>query len=239
MVVAVPMMMVALVLVVVVPMRGFMRMAVMVLVLAMTASMIVVMVLMSVMVMRAMIMPVMVVVMVVMVVMTVTMMVRVLVRRRIAIVGLERRRHALRLDSAFLQESRDLRRVGDAQAVGENLHRHMAVAERQNEPCGLGEILLAHLEHRLDLGDDLDQPAVIEQEEIVRAQQRRHREIEFDAGALAAEHEALLLDAVLVFEQHGIDDLALGFSGANDFLGARHMGVIRFSDASADRRLRG
>jgi hypothetical protein len=235
--------------------RGVMSMAVVVTVLVVTMMVVImVVVVMIVAVMSLMLMPVMamflvimpmvmpmmmvmmviMVIMPVVVIMTVTMMMRMLMRRGVAVVGLERRRHRLRLEPAFLQQSRDLRRVGDAQPVGENLHRHMAVTERKDEPRPLGEILLAHLEHRLDLGDDLDQPAVVEQQEVVGAKERRRREIEFDASALAAEHEALLLDAVLVFEQHGIDDVALGFSGANDFLGAWH-GMIRFSDASGAR----
>ncbi len=188
---------------------------------------IVAMMVMVVMIIMTVIMVVRVVPVMVVMVMVMTMMMRVLVRGRIAVVGLERRRHRLWLETAFLQKKRDLRRVGDAQAVGEDLHRHMAVAEREDQPRAFGEILLAHLQHRLDLGDDLDQPAVVEQQEVVGAQQRRRREIEFDAGALAAEHEALLLDAVLVFEQHGVDDVALGLSGADGFLGARH-GMIRF-----------
>jgi hypothetical protein len=189
-------------------------------VLVMTVLMIMSMMAMLVMAVAMVVMPMIMVVMV-------TVMVRVLMRGGVAVIRLERRCHGPRLEAAFLEKKRDLRRVGHAQAVGENLHRNVTVAQRQDEPRGLGEILLAHLQHRLDLGDDLDQPAVVEQQEIVGAQQRRRREIEFDAGALAAEHEALLLGAVLVFEQHGIDDVARGLSGAEDFLSARH-GMIRF-----------
>jgi hypothetical protein len=193
----------------------------------MTMVMMLVTVIIVVMVVPVMIVPVMVMGMVMTVMMAMIMMMRVLVRGRIAVVGLERRRHRLRLESALLQEERDFRHIGDPQPVGEDLHRHVAVAEREDQPRALGEVLLAHLQDRLDLGDDLDQAAVVEQQEVVGAQQRRRREIEFDAGALAAEDEALLLDAVLVFEQHGVDDVALGLSGADDFLGARH-GMIRF-----------
>jgi hypothetical protein len=225
-----------------VPVRGVMGMAVTVLMLVMTVMMIMpvmtmVAVLMRMMVVVVMIMPVIMVMVVMTVIVVMAMMVRVLVRRGVAVVRLERRRHRLGLEAAFLQKKRDLRRVGDAQPVGEDLHRHMTVAEREDQPHGLGEILLSYLQHRLDLGDDLDQPAIVEQQQVVGAQQRRRRKVEFDAGALAAEHETLLLDAVFVFEQHGIDDVALRFSGENDFLGARH-GMIRFSDASGARRHR-
>jgi hypothetical protein len=207
--------------------------AMMIVAMMIVSVMVMMAVIMPVMVMMAMIMPVMVVMMMVVIVammmtmIMVVMMVRVLVRGRVAIVGLERRGHGLRLEAAFGEEQRDLRRVGDAQAVGEDLHRHMAVAEREDEARGPGEILLTHLEHWLDLGDDLDQPAVVEDKQVVGPQQRRVREIELDAGPLAAEHEALLLDAVLVFQQHGIDDLARRICAADGFLGAWH-GMIRF-----------
>jgi C4-dicarboxylate-specific signal transduction histidine kinase len=222
--VVVPMMVVAIVLVMMaVSVRAFMSVTVIVLMPAMIVTMIVLMSAMVMVVMPAMVVGMMVITM--MMVMAVTMMV--LVRRRVAVIGLEWRRHRLRLEAAFLEEKRDLRRAGDAQAIGENLHRHVAVAEREDEPRGPGEILLAHLRYLFDLGDDLDQPAVVEQQEVVGAQERRRWEIELDAGALAAKHEAPLLDAVLVFEQHGIDDVARRFSRADDFLGARH-GMIRF-----------
>jgi hypothetical protein len=206
-------------------------MAIIVGVLVMIVAMVMIVMTMAMVVMTViivvMVVPVMVVIMTMTVMMVMTMMVRVLVRGCVTVVGLERRRHHLRHEATFLQKKRNLGRVGDAQPVSEDLHRYMAVAEREDQPRGLGEVLLAHLRYLFDLGDDLDQPAVVEQQEVVGAQQRRGREIEFDTGALAAEHEALLLDAVLIFEQYGIDDVALGFSGANDFLGARH-GMIRF-----------
>jgi hypothetical protein len=226
--VVVPMMVIAIVLVMMaVSVRAFMSVTVMVLMPAMIVLMIVLIRAMVMVLMSVMVVPMMVAVMVVAMMMVMTMVMRVLVRGRVAVIGFERRHHGLRLEAAFLEEKRDLRRAGDAQPVGENLNRHMAIAEREDEPRSLGEILLAHLRYLFDLGDDLDQPAVVEQQEVVGAQERRRWEIELDAGALAAEHEAPLLDAVLVFEQHGIDDVARRFSRADDFLGARH-GMIRF-----------
>jgi hypothetical protein len=49
--------------------------------------------------------------------------------------------------------------------------------------------------------------AVVEHQEIV-VQQRRVRKIEFDAGPLAAEHEALLLYLVFELEQQRVDHFA-------------------------------
>jgi hypothetical protein len=161
-------------------------------------------------------------------VMIVIVMVAILVPMRTAVFGLERRRHHRRLEAAFAQKLGDRGVRRQAQAVGEDLHGNVAVAQRQHQPRRLGKILLAHLEHRLDIGDHFDEMAVVEHQEIVGAQQRRDREIEFDADTLAAEHEALLLDAVLEFEQHGVDDFAGALiAGAENFLGAGH-GAIRF-----------
>jgi hypothetical protein len=177
--------------------------------------------------------PVVFMIMVMPVIMIVMVMVAVIVPMRTAVFGLERRHHHRRLEAAFAQKLRDLGVRRQAQAVGEDLHGNVAVAQRQNQPRRLGKILLAHLEHRLDIGDHFDEMAVIEHQEIVGAQQRRDREIEFDADSLAAEHEALLLYAVLEFEQHRVDDFAGALiAGAENFLGAGHR-VIRFGGKSS------
>ena len=84
----------------------------------------------------------------------------------------------------------------------------MAIAERQDEARYRGEILGAHLEHRLDVGHDLNELAVIEHQKVVCVQARRRRKIELDARALAAKHKALLLAAIIEFQQQRIHDLA-------------------------------
>jgi hypothetical protein len=136
------------------------------------------------------------------------MVVRVIMLVRAVPFGLERRGHHLGLEAAFPEQHRNLGGREQAQAIGEDLDRNVAVSQRQNQPCRLGEILLAHLQHLLHVGHHFDETAVVEHQDIVGAQQRRVREIEFDAGSLAAEHEALLLHAVLEFEQQRIDDFA-------------------------------
>src|SRR5215470_13536662 len=88
----------------------------------------------------------------------------------------------------------------------------MAIAERQDEARDRGEILCPHLDHRLDVGDDLCERAVVEHQEIVGAQARRRRKIELDTRALAAEHKTLLLAPVIEFQQQRIDHLAKWFS---------------------------
>ncbi len=84
----------------------------------------------------------------------------------------------------------------------------MAIAERPDEARDRREILCPHLDHRLDVGHDLCELAVVEHQEIVGAQARRRRKIELDTRALAAEHETLLLVSIVEFQQQRIDDLA-------------------------------
>jgi hypothetical protein len=134
-----------------------------------------------------------------------------------AVVGLERRHYRLRLEAAFRQERRDVGVGRHAQAIGKDLDRDVAVAQRKHEPRPPREILFAHFEHGFDVGHDFDEAAVVEEKTIVGAQQRRRRKIELDASPLAAEHETLLLRAVLELEQQGVD----GFSGR--FAGAQHL----------------
>jgi hypothetical protein len=143
-----------------------------------------------------------------------------------AVFGLERRHHHRRRKAAFPQQLRKLGKRRHAQAVGEDLDGNVAVAQCQQETPGLGKILLAHLEHGLDVGHDFDEISVVERQAIVGAQQRRGREIEFDASPLATEHEALLLYAILEFEQQRVDDFAgTVVTGAENFLGARHEAI--------------
>ena len=83
----------------------------------------------------------------------------------------------------------------------------MAIAKRQDEARHRGEIVGAHLEHRFDVGHDLDELAVVEHQKVVGAQARRRWKIELDACALAAEHKALLLATIIEFQQQRFDDL--------------------------------
>jgi len=84
----------------------------------------------------------------------------------------------------------------------------VAIAECQNETCDRCEILGPHLDHGLDVGDDLGKLAVVEDQEIVGAQAWRRRKIELDTCALPAEHKTLLLAPIIEFQQQRIDHLA-------------------------------
>src|SRR6266849_6541730 len=125
-----------------------------------------------------------------------------------AIVGLERRRHLDALKPMLRHQRFDLRPLLQPDAVGQNLHRNMAIAECQDEARDRREILGPHLDHRLDVGYDLCEPAVVEHQEIVGAQARRRRKIELDTRALAAENKTLLLASIVEFQQQRIGDLA-------------------------------
>ena len=82
-------------------------------------------------------------------------------------------------------------------------------------------------DQRLGFGDDLDQLAVIEHQRIVGAQPRRLGEIDLDAGAFDAEHEALFHLPLRVRQDQSVDDsAALALGSRLDAGGARH-GVIR------------
>jgi hypothetical protein len=125
-----------------------------------------------------------------------------------AIIGLERRGHLDAGKSMLRHQCLNLWPLLQPDAVGQDLHRHVAIAECQDEARDRREILGPHLDHGLDVGHDLGELAVVEYQEIVGAQAWRRRKIELDTGALAAEHKALLLAPVVEFQQQRIDDLA-------------------------------
>jgi hypothetical protein len=125
-----------------------------------------------------------------------------------ATVRLERRRHLDAGKSMLREERLDLGSLLQPDAVGQDLHRHVAIAECQDEARDRCEILGSHLDHGLDVGHDLGEIAVVEHQEIVGAQARRRRKIELDTCALAAEHKTLLLAPIVEFQQQRIDDLA-------------------------------
>jgi hypothetical protein len=125
-----------------------------------------------------------------------------------AIIRLEWRRH-LGAGKPMLGDQRlNLGPLLQPDAVGQNLHRHVAIAERQDEARDRREILGPHLDHGLDVGHDLCELAVVEHQEIVSAQARRRRKIKLDTCALAAEHKTLLLAPIVKFQQQRIDHLA-------------------------------
>jgi hypothetical protein len=153
-----------------------------------------------------------------------------------AIIGLERCQQCDGRQPVLGNQRLDLGTLLQADAVGEDLHRDMAVAERQDETGDGGEILGPHLDYRFDIGHDFDQPAIVEHEKVVSAQMGRLRKVKLDTGTPAAEHKALLPAAVVEFQQQGIDAfarlrimnrgllrrLAAAFAAGDDTLRAGH-----------------
>ena len=138
------------------------------------------------------------------------------------IVGLERRRHLDAGEAVLGHQRLDLGQLLQPDPVGEDLDRHMAIAERQDEARHRGEILRPQLDERLAVGHHFGEPAVVEHQEVVGAQAGRLGKIELDAGPLAAEHEALLPAAIVEPEQQGVGDLAPGLALGENSLRARH-----------------
>lgn len=136
----------------------------------------------------------------------------VVMRRHIrSVVRLERRRQVRALKAVLRQQRLDLGPFLQPDPAGEDLHRDVAVAERHEEARSDGEIRCeisdAQFDHRLSVGDDLGQPAVVEHQEVVGAQARLLGKIELDARAPAAEHETLLAAAFVELQQQRIGDL--------------------------------
>jgi hypothetical protein len=145
-------------------------------------------------------------------VMAVVLAVSMVMRRLCQIIRLERRHQLCALQPMLRHQRLDLRPFLQPDPVGEDLHRDVAVAERHEKARGgaeiLGEIPGAQLDHSLDVGHDFREAAVIEHQQVVSMQVRRLGKIELDAGALAAEYEALLPAPVVEFQQQCISDLA-------------------------------
>lgn len=81
----------------------------------------------------------------------------------------------------------------------------------------------ARLDQRFRLGHNLDQRTVVQHQRVIGAKTHLLREIEFDAGALDAEYEALLRLPLCVGEDQRVDDItALPFGSRLNACGAWH-----------------
>ena len=120
------------------------------------------------------------------------------------------------------KQRRDRRIAPHAQPIGEELDRHVTVAEVPGEPCQCREILSAHLDQRFRLGDHLDQVAVVEHEQVAHAQPVGFAEIELAARSLDPGHRAARGAAPVQVENDRVDDTALAGSGGNHFGNTTH-----------------
>jgi hypothetical protein len=138
-------------------------------------------------------------------------------------IGLERRHHGRRRKPVHGDEFLGRRRPQHPHPIGEDLNRYMAVAEREQQAGDGGEIFRPQFQHRFRLGYDFGKPAIVEHQKVVGAQPRRRRKVEFDAGSLAAEREAMLAAPVIEPEQQRVGDFAARFPASENAMRTRHL----------------
>ena len=110
-----------------------------------------------------------------------------------------------------------------ADAIGQDLYRHMTIAEMPGEPRQRGNVCGARFDQRLGRGHDFHQPAVVKQQQVVGAQARRLMQIDFEGAALdAGDRDFLRAVALGVVEDNRIDQRTVAaFGGGKDAGGAR------------------
>ena len=112
------------------------------------------------------------------------------------------------LRTGCLQQRFNITFAAHAQAIGQQLDRHMAVAEMPRETGQRRGIGGARLEQRFGFRHHFDEAAVIEQQNVVVAQPHRLGEVELDAGAFYAEEETALRLALRERKNERVDDAA-------------------------------
>lgn len=167
----------------------------------------------------------------VMIILTVVIIVRMLVRRVSAALGLERS-----FDARGLAAKRDDERLqgvvaGKPNAIGEDLDRHMTIAERPGQPRQRRQVG-TRLDQRLGRGDDLDDVAVVELHEIVGAQRDRLAEIEGDRRALGGAMLGTLRAPLVCGEDERVDGRRVRLTGRKNFDRARHGQLRRVGRSS-------
>ena len=114
---------------------------------------------------------IMIVVMVVVAMIMAVIMMMIMARVRARAVRLERRgeRRELRRDAG--EQRLDLGIGPHPQPVGEDLHRHMPVAEMPGEPRKMREVAAANFDKRFGLDHDVDKATVIKLQRVAVAHQ--------------------------------------------------------------------
>src|SRR5579871_1277766 len=92
----------------------------------------------------------------------------------------------------------------DAQRLGHDLGRQMAVAEMPGDPDQMMRITSLDLDQRLGGRDHLDQPAVLQHQRIAAAQRNRALEIEQESQSARAGHRHAPPVTVVEIEHHGV-----------------------------------
>jgi len=170
---------------------------------------------------------VVIVIMIMIMIMMMIIVVMIMARMRARAVGLERRgeRRELRRDTG--EQRLDLGVAADPHPVGEDLHRHVAIAEPPGHASERRGIRDARFDQRFRVSHDLDQRAVVEHERVIGRKRRRIGEIEFDAGAPAGEEETLLGLALVEIENERIAGGGrTRLAGSQDFRRAWHGSLL-------------
>jgi hypothetical protein len=122
---------------------------------------------------------------------------------------LERRVDRNHLGAERREQFLDRRIALQAEALLQDLNRHVPVAEMPGKPRECRQIGRTRLDQRLGLRHDLDQRAVVQNQRVVGAEPHLVRKIEFDASALDAEHEALLRLPLCMRKDQRIDNVSV------------------------------
>lgn len=110
-------------------------------------------------------------------------------------------------------------RALQANTIGQDLHRHVAVAERMGDFRERRNVS-AHFDEFFRSRDDFNGVAVIEQQCVVGAQRDRCGKVECDGSALLSRHVAALQAALFGIEYHRVDDAPARFAGFKNLDGA-------------------
>jgi hypothetical protein len=92
----------------------------------------------------------------------------------------------------------------DAQALGQNLRRQVAVAEMPGNPDQMVRVIAADLGQRLRRRNDLDQPVIVEHQRVAPLKRDRVFQIEQKRKAPRAGHRHAPPVAVVEIEHDGI-----------------------------------
>ena len=136
--------------------------------------------------------------------------------------GIERRLDCNDIRRKSFDHRLDHRIAADAQRLGHNFGRQMAVAEmpsdaRKSEPVGSSD-----LRQRLWRGDDLNEAPILEAQTVAASQHRGFRQVEQEGEAADAGHGHSAAIAIVEIEDHRIGRRAGPLASGYDFISAQH-----------------
>lgn len=123
-----------------------------------------------------------------------------------AALGIERGFNLRDLDCEIEQQLLHSRTTAQPKTIAENLHRHVAVAQKPSDARERRKVGRAHFEQRLGLGDNFDQTSILEDQYVVGTQPNWGFEIELDAHPIAGKHMPAMGATLVEFENKRIRD---------------------------------